>query len=360
MAKIQRAVDGDGLVELGRRWAAVFAVGVCFALLAVGFIYAFDVFLAVFAGVLVAVMLRGLGDWLSDHSPLSRGWATAVVTIAFAAGIVGGMWALAPSLTEQVAQLEEVVPQSIERLREQAMQYKWGRRALDELPSPTEYLSSRRNLLGNVTNVVGVTLGALGLGVVILFIGLYGAIQSETYVSGLVRLFPLSKRPRAHEVIGRIGTVLQAWLIGKFIEMVIVGVLTWIGLWFLGVEIAGALAVLAGLLTFIPNFGPIIAAVPAVLVALMQGPMTAVWVVALYVGIQSLESYLVTPLVQQRAVSLPPVVTIVAQLLLGGFAGVLGLALATPLTAVGLVLVQEVYVRDLLGDDDVGEDAGEE
>ncbi len=127
--------------------------------------------------------------------------------------------------------------------------------------------------------------------------------------------------------------------------MVVVGVLTWLGLSFLGIELAATLAIVAALLTFIPNFGPIISAVPAVLLGLMQSPMTALWVVLLYIVVQLIESNLVTPLLQYRALSLPPVLVITAQLAASVWMGVLGLVVSTPLLIVATVLVRNLTCR---------------
>ena len=208
----------------------------------------------------------------------------------------------------------------------------------------------RTDIVSRITGIVSGTLGLLGYGVLIFFIGLFFAAQPGVYLDGIVKLAPLSKRPRAREALTAAGDALTWWLVGKFISMAIIGVLTGLGLWLLGIELAISLALLAAVLTFIPNFGPIIAAIPAVLIGLLQSPLTAVWVVALYVAIQTIESYLITPLIQQRTVSLPPALTITTQLLMGVLLGGMGLALATPLTAAGLVLVRMLYIEDLLGD----------
>ena len=168
----------------------------------------------------------------------------------------------------------------------------------------------------------------------IFFIGLFLGIQPRLYIDGIVKLVTLSKRDRAREILGEIGAGLKWWLAGKLVAMVCVGGLTFLGLRLLGIGMALTLAVLAALLTFIPNFGPIIAAVPAVLIGLLEGPATALWIVGLYVAIQTVESYVITPLIQQQAVSLPPALTITSQLVMAVFVGGLGLALATPLTVV--------------------------
>jgi predicted PurR-regulated permease PerM len=128
------------------------------------------------------------------------------------------------------------------------------------------------------------------------------------------------------------------------------GGLTTIGLWILGVPLAFTLGVLAGILNFVPNFGPWIAAIPAVLVAFLQGPQQALYVGLLYIALQSIDGYILTPIVDRRSVELPPVLTIVAQVLLGLAFGFVGILLASPLTAVAMILIKTLYVEDLLGD----------
>ena len=118
----------------------------------------------------------------------------------------------------------------------------------------------------------------------------------------------------------------------------------------IGTELALSLAILAALLTFIPNIGPILALVPAALLAMMHGPDKLIYVVSLYMGIQALESYVLTPLLQQQMIDLPPALIISMQILLGVLVGGLGIILATPLTAALLVLVKMVYIEDILQD----------
>jgi len=139
--------------------------------------------------------------------------------------------------------------------------------------------------------------------------------------------------------------------------MSVVGVLTWLGLWLVGVPLAPILGLIAALLAFIPNIGPIIAAVPAVLLALSDGPTMALQVVGVYVAVQALESYAITPLIQQERVSLPPALIISTQLLMGVLFGVLGLALATPMAALGLTIIREAYVGRYLAGEARGRDA---
>jgi predicted PurR-regulated permease PerM len=132
--------------------------------------------------------------------------------------------------------------------------------------------------------------------------------------------------------------------------MAVVGVLTAIGLWVAGVPLAFVLGLIAALLSFVPYIGPLAAVIPAALVALAEDPTKVIYVFALYGAVQLLESYLITPLIQERAVSIPPAVLIAAQVIMGVLAGAAGVLMATPLAVVLIVLVQMLYLEDVLGD----------
>jgi predicted PurR-regulated permease PerM len=140
-------------------------------------------------------------------------------------------------------------------------------------------------------------------------------------------------------------------MIGTIIAMVAVGVMTWIGLLLLGVPAAAALAFLAMMLTFISIVGPILSAGPAILAGWMQGGfMMVVYVGLLYLVVHTIEGYLITPLIQERAVYLPPAILLTALLIMGFAFGILGLLLAAPLAVVVQTLVKMLYMEDTLGE----------
>jgi len=178
------------------------------------------------------------------------------------------------------------------------------------------------------------------------------AANPRHYVNGVLRLLPERDRSRGEALARECGATLRRWLLGKLASMVITGVLTGVGLVLLGIPLALVLALLAALLGFIPNFGPILASVPAILLGLSHSPSTAAWVAGLHVVVQAVESYGITPLIQRKMVALPPALTIVAQMTLGVLVGGLGVVLATPLTALGLVLVRRLYVELIADRDD--------
>ncbi|MBF9252732.1 AI-2E family transporter [Pontibacter sp. 172403-2] len=332
------------------------AAGITLALLLfVLFIYyTFNsVLLLVFASVLIAIFFRGTADALSSRTGIPTGWSLALVMVVFLALTGLAWWLLAPQVTAQISTLSKELPRSIAGLEQQVQQYEWGRKLVGEIPTLDSLMESKNGWLQKSVGILSSTLGILANIYIVLFIAIFITINPKTYRQGIIMLFPLPKRNRAREVLDHIGSTLYKWILGKLFSMTVVGVMTSIGLSLLGIPMALALGFIAGLVSFIPNFGPIIALVPAVLIALLQGPNDALYVVLLYTGIQLVESNLLTPMVQKRMIEMPPALIISGQLLLGVFSGILGLILATPLIAMLIVIVKMLYVRDVLGDDDV-------
>jgi predicted PurR-regulated permease PerM len=253
---------------------------------------------------------------------------------------------LAPHVSQQITQLVSSLPDAVERVRELLRQVP----LLGGLPGLQDGGLDLRALWTRASAVFTGVFGAFANGVIVLFLSIYLAAQPHLYVEGLVALFPKGRRPRLREVMHRIGDTLGRWLIGKLLTMLIVGVLTASGLVLLDVPLALALGLVAGLFEFIPYLGPILAGVPAVLIAFSQSPILAFYVFLLFVFIQAAESYLLQPIIAHRMVSMPPALTIGMQVLLALPFGLLGVALATPLTATVLVVISMLYVQDVLDD----------
>ncbi len=309
------------------------------------------VLLLIFAGVLLAVLLRSLADALAARTGLSGGWSLTVVTLVILGLLVALVWLGAPAISRQVEQLAERLPSSIESLKQRVAQYKWGGFFVDHAPTTQEMTERGGKALWRASGYLGQLFNALVAVIVIVFIGLYLAAEPELYTKGLLRLVPKRYREDGARVIGSVRYTLQWWLIGQGVTMVVIGVLTSAGLWLIGVPLWFLFGLLAALFNFIPNFGPLIPYVPAVLLALAVSPTKAIWVTVLFLGAQSFEGYFLTPMVQRKAVLLPPALTIAAQVLLGVLVGALGVMLAAPLTAAALVIVKMLYVEETLGDE---------
>jgi len=340
----------DGRLWLAQRTAVVCAVLGAFVLVLLAIASAIDVFFMAFSSLLLAIFLHTLAGWLDQRSGLGAVWSLVVVVLLLLLLAVATGLFLVPIIAEQLQEFQEKWPESLSSLEKRLSATEWGSWLLQQLPDADQTWPQLQSTLLRATGIVTSAIGGVGVPVVVLALGLMLAAQPQVYREGFLCIVPPSRRSRAKAVFKEIGSTLQWWLIAKFIAMVIVGILTWLGLFLLGVEMAATLAVLAALLTFVPNFGPIISAVPAVLLALMQGPLIALWVVLLYISIQTIESFVITPAIQYRALSLPPALVLVAQLAASVWAGVWGLVLATPLLAVFIVLVRLLYVEDILRD----------
>ncbi len=314
-----------------------------------------DVILLVFAAILLAIFLRGLADVANYGRRLSDTGSVLIVSALLILVLAGAIALLAPDIADQYRNLRTELPKSWLKIADYLANFGWGRAILEQLPDNAEI--KRRisaidfsALLSQVGGYFSSTVGAIGNFFVMILIAIYLASEPRLHTEGLTKLFPVTVRPRVSEVIAAIGHTLRWWLIGKTASMVFIGVLTWIGLSILGVPLALTLGLIAGLLSFIPNFGPIFSAVPAILLAFVDSPIKALYVLILFIGVQLIESNLVTPFIERRTVELPPALTVIAQIMLGVTIGGLGLVLATPIVAVAMVLVQKAYIENVLGD----------
>jgi predicted PurR-regulated permease PerM len=314
-----------------------------------------SVVLLTFAGILFGVFLNGISRFVKRHTPLPYLWSYVLVVTVLLLLIAGGFIYLGATVTQQAAQLSEQLQSAANQLMETARQYPWIEDLLSRVSEDGGQLSGQGGLLPRVmAGAQWVLWGVTGI-VVIFFVGLYVAYDPELYETGLVKLVPANRRDHACDVLRTLRSAVASWIVGQFISMSIIGVFTMVGLWLLGVPMAIALGVLAALLTFIPNFGPILATIPQALLALQVGTNTVLYVLLLNVGLQTVESYVVTPIVQRYEATLPPALTIFAQLLMGAVVGVIGVVMAAPLTVASMALVQMLYIRDELGDPEPGE-----
>jgi len=336
--------------KLMRRFVLIDGIAVLFLALVAAVVFAIDALLLIFACVLFAVLLYELSAIVHRRFGWNRKLALVAVVLALLLIVGLGGWAMAPQIAEQASELAQQIPQSLQQLRKMVESKPLLARIAAELPDTKQLIGSLQQFVPNAGLFFGGVLGAIGNVAIILFVGIYFALSPGRYKRGFVKLVPQGKRERAVQVLDDIGDTLARWLMGKSLSMLIVGIATAGGLTLLGVPLGLILGIIAGLLDFIPYIGPIMAGVPAVLIALSISPDLALYTVLLFLGIQTVEGYVLQPLVEARAVEIPPALTIVMQLVFGSLFSFAGIALATPLTAALMVLVDKLYVEDILGD----------
>jgi len=313
--------------------------------------------LLVFGAVLVAVMLHAVAEPIARYTPL-RLPVTLVLAPLLILGVVGATsWLMGAEVRAQVAVLQETVPAAWRAFQARLAATPLGREALEMM---RDAAPAGSGVLSGVGRAVTSATGAVVNTLLVLVAGIYLAAQPGYYARGLVKLVPKSRQPLAADTLSAIGRALKLWLVGQLAAMVVVGALVGIGLHVIGVPGALALGLLAGLTNFIPVVGSIVAAVPALLLALAQGGDAFVWTLLLVVVVQQLEGNVISPLIQRGAVDLPPALLLFALVGFGAMFGALGVIFAAPLTVALFVAVKKLYVREALGEATrlPGEDAG--
>lgn len=316
-------------------------------LIALRFLWlAHAIFIVTFLGILLGLAVSRAVDLL-EKIHIKRGLGAPLVIAAALALLIGLGALLAPSLRSQVTQLQTDLP----KLVDQADQW------LEKTPAKStgalraqlgkELRGSLQLLFPIVTSFFGAVAGL----VLVLFIAMYVAASPGLYREGVLHLVPHARRGRAKEVVETLAKTLRQWLVARLIAMVVIGAITGVALALLKVKGAAALGVLAGLLEFVPFFGPIASAVPAIGVAMLDSPQKALYVVILYIVMQQLEGNVITPLLLEKRLDIPPVLTVVTVAALGVVFGVIGMLIAEPLLAAVLVTTKMLYVNDVVGDE---------
>ena len=301
----------------------------------------FNVWLLVLAGVLIAVFFRGLSHLICSKTRWKESVCLTVSILGTLVLFVLLIWIMGATVQSQADQLSKTLPGTIENAKNQLNQSAIGKKLVQKANDPQTQKQGQALLQTFFKS----TFGILGDLYVVLFLGIFFTVSPRLYRDGIVQLVPPRGKEKAKDVLEKLGVSLKKWLKGQLFAMFVVFLLTAAALGIMGIPMWLVLALIAGLLNFIPNFGPIIAMIPAVLVALSQSTSAALWVAGIYIAIQVLESNFITPMVQKKMVHIPPAMIIMAQLFIAPFSGGWGLVLATPLMVILMVVVQELYVK---------------
>lgn len=321
--------------------------------------------LLIFAGVVIAMALCTLVGAVRHRLGCSRSLALSLSLIGVLLIVLVAGTALIPPFVHQFGELISKLPAAAAKLLKlmhgglegtSRMVYGNSGEELDWLKSAWPKSGDRQEAVGASLGAALIRLlglaGNIGNGLLqslfVLAVALMITAQPHAYREVALQLVPSFYRPRARAVLLQCGEALSGWMVGVLISSLCVGTMAAIGLTLLGVKQVAANAVLAGLLNIIPNVGPTLSTLFPISAALLDAPWKALLVLILYIIIQNLESYLITPSVMHHQLKLLPGLTLSAQLLFTLIFGPLGLVLALPLAVCAQVILREVLIRDIL------------
>lgn len=308
--------------------------------------------LLIFAGILFAALLDAATRALGAVLPLKRGWRLAIVIVVFAVLCGAGLtWGI-QKLPGQTRLLFAVMETQLDVVQQHLLSYGVDLLGPEGGRNFAQWLfSDQSRLFSHAQIVLGGASSVLTSILIVMFLGIFFALDPAIYRESLVVLVSPAHRARMRAVLDEMGGILRLWFAGLVVRVVLMTLIVWVMLYLLGLPSPFLLGLQAGVSNFVPYFGPIIAAIPIGLVAMPYGNSVLIWAVVLYTIVQSIEGYVIGPLIQRRAVEIPPAWTLVALVLLGALFGVLGIALAMPLVAVARIAVVRFYVEGYLEDE---------
>jgi predicted PurR-regulated permease PerM len=320
---------------------------------------AIDILLVLFLAIILAVYFDAIADSLRRAFGIP--WVLGLaIGVAVSLGVLVGVVVLiAPAVSEQVSDLLANLPKYLTDLDQNINRLLRSVPVLRRNPAS----SSAPGVLATALNdILGFLRGAavpylkggvefLIKGISVLVMSIYLARHPGVYVDGLVALVPPKRRRVAREILTDLRITLRAWVVGQIVAMLLLGVLTTLGLWTLGVAYFLAFGVFAGVAAIVPFFGTLFSTLlPAFFALGVSGLAKALAVVAIGVGVHLIEANVVAPVVMERQINLPPVVTIAGVLVIGKLFGLAGLVVAVPILTVVLVLVRHILLGEVYGD----------
>ncbi|HVF36624.1 MAG TPA: AI-2E family transporter [Sphingomicrobium sp.] len=327
----------DSLVRSEMRRAAIW-LGMALAIYAI--VWLAQPILLVIGGLVFAVILDGGTRLLGRILPIARGWRLAIVALA-GAGFVGWVIYYAGStFLEQAGALKEVINAQANRLMEfvtsMGLMPEGGVRNL---------ASQMLGGVGRLTTAVSTALGVLSSIVLVLFIGLFIAMEPRLYDRGVAWMLPIERRANFYDIGDHVGFVLRRLMFGRIVGMVVEGIGTWLMLMAGGVPMAALLGLLTGLLAFVPNIGAVVSGVLMVAVGFSAGNEAGIWAIATYFLVQTIDGYLIVPYIARKTVDLAPALVLAAQLIFGAMFGIMGLLLADPIVATIKTALEDLSKR---------------
>ncbi len=297
------------------------------------------VLLLLFASCIGALILSTFTNWLRSWIPMRRGIAFAIIISIICLMTVLLIWTRGSLLLQQLGDLQSSIPSALRQIHSRLLSETWGRWFLVQIEDSEQLALGASFVLSGIRGAMYLTGAAVAAMFLVTVSSLYFGAEPDLYLRGIRRIVPEAYRSIFEECLTSLTKTIRAWLLARLLSMAVIGMLISCGLFLIGVPLAGTLGIIAALLTFVPNIGPILSVVPAALLAFAISPTKGFIAILLFCSAHFLEGNLISPLADRGIVKLPPSLTLSVQLLLGSIAGALGVALAAPLTAVTLSIL---------------------
>jgi predicted PurR-regulated permease PerM len=302
-----------------------------------------------FIGVLLAVLYRGLASLVQRYTRIPIQLALLLVALGILGLAVLFFWFAAGPINDQFSQLSKTLPAALDRIKGAINRYTLGRYLLSYLEPPGPGRPGGFSLFAGVTGIATTIYSILTDILLVVISAIYFAVNPHMYRLGFLLLIPKSKAQRVGQVLDASFTTLGYWVLGQVILMIFVGFMVAIGMWIIGTPLAMVLGIISGFLEFVPIFGPLVGAVPGILIAMTMGWAQALWTALVYLIVQETEGNILVPLIQKVTVEVPPALVVLSIVAFGSLFGILGVFVATPLTALVIVWVRMLYIEDALG-----------
>ncbi|MBU0824943.1 MAG: AI-2E family transporter [Alphaproteobacteria bacterium] len=298
--------------------------------------------LLIFAAIVMAAILDGGTRLLGRVLPIGRGWRLLIVCLSVLLFMIWTAMFAGSQIAAQAVSLQSVVMAQIERLAAWASDHGMGNFQLDTKTISDNFAGT----FGRVTAAVGSVVGAFTSMVMILILGVFIAIEPRLYERGVAWMLPMKNRENFYITTARMGFTLRRLMAGRLLGMFVEGVGTWLACMAVGIPMAALLGLLTGLLAFIPNIGAIVSGVLLVLVGFSAGTDAGLWAIIIYLVVQTVDGYLIVPMVAKKTVDLAPALVLGAQILFGALLGIMGLFLADPIVAMIKVALEREAERN--------------
>lgn len=318
------------------------AIAIALAILPVLVWYLRDAVFIVIGAILIAILLDLLSDpfvrWCRLPRPIGLVLAGLIVLLA----VVGCAYLFGTRISTELQDVLSRADTATKAIGDKLGASSWGRSLLSHIDA------SHLSLTALVSNVLTVSVHMLAAIILTFAAGAYFAAQPALYRDGICQLFPKQSRQNAGETLDDIAMALKWWLLGQAIQMLVIGLLSTTAVWLIGLPSPLALGVIAALTEVVPYLGPIIASVPAALIALNKGLYPLLWTIGAYLAIHQIEGNLLVPLLQRRLVFIPPAAMLISIAGVGSLFGPIAIVFAAPITVMIFTAVKKLYIRDSL------------